>query len=54
MAIIHCGFVPHQSKVQIKRLDFGGIILRMIPQRNHSRDRQTVSKPRIFQDDFLS
>ena len=23
-------------KVQIKRLDFGGIILRMIPQRNHS------------------
>ena len=30
MAIIHCGFVLHQNK---------SINQRMIPKRNHSRDR---------------
>jgi len=40
MAIIHCGRELKQNLIyKSKRLDFGGIILRMIPQRNHSRDR---------------
>ncbi len=39
MAIIHCGFVPHQNKSINQWLISSGIILRMIPQRNHSRDR---------------
>ena len=40
MAIIHCGFVPHQNKSINQTAGFRcGIILRMIPQRNHSRDR---------------
>ena len=42
MAIIHCGFTPHQNKSVNQKTDFiSGIILRMIPQRNHSLNRCT-------------
>ena len=39
MAIIHCGFVPHQNKSINQWLISKRNNPRMIPQRNHSRDR---------------
>ena len=40
MAIIHCGLKDNLKTQTLNMADFNsGIILRMISQRNHSRDR---------------